>query len=297
MGKGLRRVDSRTVLYGVFGDPVAHSQSPRMLNRAFAETGLPAVYTAFHVKPSALAEAVQGIRALGLRGVNVTIPHKVDVMAHLDAIDESARSIGAVNTIVNDGGRLTGYNTDGIGYVRSLREETGFEAAGRRIAVLGAGGAARGIVWALAQGGAAEIIILNRTAARAVELAASLSGVSGARVRGFGMEDAPRVLEGASLIVNTTKAGMHPYVGETPLSAELLPNDAIVSDIVYNPRRTLLLEQAEERGCAVHGGLGMFVHQGAYAFELWTGLEAPVEAMRQEAETALDESVSVKPQE
>jgi len=297
MKKELRPVDSRTVLYGVFGDPVAHSLSPRMLNRAFAETGLPAVYAAFHVKPQELANAVKGIRALGLRGVNVTIPHKVEVMEHLDAVDESALRIGAVNTIVNDGGRLTGYNTDGIGYVRSLKEETGFDPAGKRIAVLGAGGAARGIVWALALEGAAEIAILNRTAARAVELAGALASAAGTRLAGCGMEDAATALAEAALVVNTTRVGMHPQVGESPLAAELLPNGAIVSDIVYNPRRTLLLSQAEERGYAVHGGLGMFVHQGAYAFELWTGLPAPVEAMRAEAEAALAAAASVKPQE
>lgn len=288
-------IDSRTVLYGVFGDPVAHSQSPRMLNRAFAETGLPAVYTAFHVTAPGLADAVKGIRALGLRGVNVTIPHKVEVMKHLDAIDESARSIGAVNTIVNDGGRLTGYNTDGIGYVRSLKEETGFDPVGKRVVVLGAGGAARGIVWALAREGAAEITVANRTAARAVELAGAYA--SRALLRGTGMEDAEEALLSADLVVNTTRAGMHPYIGESPLPAELLHPGLLVSDIVYTPRMTLLLRQAEERGCAVHGGLGMFIHQGAHAFELWTGQAAPVDAMRDEVEAALAGNADVNSKE
>ncbi|WP_058301978.1 shikimate dehydrogenase [Gorillibacterium timonense] len=285
MTKEPRPIDSRSVLYGVFGDPVAHSQSPRMLNRAFAETGLAAVYTAFHVTPAQLPDAVKGIRALGIRGVNVTIPHKVDVMEHLDAVDESARLIGAVNTIVNDGGRLTGYNTDGIGYVRSLKEETGFDPAGKRVVVLGAGGAARGIVWALHREGTAEIIIVNRTAERAVELAAAFPDP--ARLKGTGLEGAEEALCEADLVVNTTRAGMHPYVGESPLPPELLNPRLLVSDIVYNPRKTLFLAEAEKKGCAIHGGLGMFIHQGAYAFELWTGQPAPVDAMREEVESAL----------
>ncbi|MEO3947832.1 shikimate dehydrogenase [Gorillibacterium sp. CAU 1737] len=284
-------IDAHTVLFGVFGDPVAHSQSPRMLNRAFAETGIGGVYVAFHVLPTELPNAVYGIRALGLRGVNVTIPHKVHVMAHLDEVDESARAIGAVNTIVNHEGRLIGYNTDGIGYVRSLREEAGFDPAGKRIVVLGAGGAARGIVWALAREQAAEIVIVNRTAERAVELAESFGEPE--RVRGCGSDGAEAALAGAELVVNTTRAGMHPDVEESPLTRSLLHPGLLVSDIVYNPRETQLLKDALAAGCRVHGGLGMFVHQGAYAFELWTGAQAPVQAMRDEVEAALAAKINV----
>ena len=142
-----------------------------MLNRAFQEAGINAVYAAFHVRPEELGDAVRGIRALGYRGINVTIPHKVEVMQYLDEIDEGARIVGAVNTIVNESGKLIGYNTDGIGYVRSLKEETGIELKGKSVLLLGAGGAARGVAYALAKEGASRIYIANRTKERALELA------------------------------------------------------------------------------------------------------------------------------
>lgn len=282
-----RALNTQTVLYGVFGSPVMQSKSPLMLNRAFAVAGINAAYAAFEVSPNDLAAAVAGIRALGFRGINVTIPHKVEVMAYLDEIDESARFIGAVNTIVNDGGKLTGYNTDGIGYVRSLQEETGFAADGKRIVVLGAGGAARGIVHSLAQSGAREIIIANRTAGRAVELAQAFT--TGGEIRGIGMEALPEACAGCDLLINTTQVGMRPLLGQSPLDPELLHPQMLVSDIVYNPRETLLMKEALERGLAVHGGLGMFIHQGAYAYELWTGLPAPIAEMRQIVEQSLAE--------
>ena len=175
MEKLVTTIDSHTILYGVFGDPIRHSRSPIMLNRAFQEAGINAVYAAFHVRPEELGDAVRGIRALGYRGINVTIPHKVEVMQYLDEIDEGARIVGAVNTIVNEAGKLIGYNTDGIGYVRSLKEETGIELKGKSVLLLGAGGAARGVAYALAKEGAGRIYIANRTKERALELADTIS--------------------------------------------------------------------------------------------------------------------------
>jgi shikimate dehydrogenase len=271
-------IDSHTIAYGVFGDPIRHSKSPVMLNRAFRESGINAVYTAFHVAPDRLGDAVRGVRALGMRGINVTIPHKVEVMQYLDEIDEGARVIGAVNTIVNDNGRLVGYNTDGIGYVRSLKEETGLDLAGRRVVLLGAGGAARGVGYALAREGVASLRILNRTAQRAVELAAALAAY--ADCAGAGMDGAAAAVRDADVVVNTTSAGMYPSVDDVPLDPELLHGGLVVSDLVYNPLQTRLLLEAEQRGAVTHGGLGMFIYQGAYAFEYWTGRPAPVAAMR-----------------
>jgi shikimate dehydrogenase len=287
MGAGelKRDINTETVLYGVFGDPVAQSKSPLMLNCAFAAAGLNAVYTAFHVLPERLKDAVEGIRALHLRGVNVTIPHKVKVMDYLDDIDEAARSIGAVNTIVNENGRLVGYNTDGIGYVRSLKEETGVNLKGQRILVIGAGGAARGIVYALAREGAAEIVIANRTQEKAVELAAWTATFTEAA--GIGLPGISAVIGRMDILINTTQIGMYPKVTEHPLEPELLRPGILVSDIIYNPRITLLLQEAGKRGARIHGGLGMFVHQGAFAFEYWTGLPAPVKVMREALEQAL----------
>lgn len=272
------RIDTHTTMYGVFGDPVKHSKSPIMLNRAFRETGVNACYAAFHVTPEQLKEATQGIRALGYGGVNVTIPHKVEIMQYMDVLDESAQAIGAVNTVVHRDGRLIGYNTDGIGYVRSLKEETGLSLAGMRVAVIGAGGAARGIVYALLKEWTEKVTIVNRTEASATALAEAMKMYG--TVEGMGLADFENIKEEIGIVINTTSVGMHPKVEESPLSAPQLHKGMMVSDIIYNPMKTRLLKEAESIGCRIHGGLGMFIYQGAFAFEYWTGKSAPVEAMR-----------------
>ncbi|MFC5405180.1 shikimate dehydrogenase [Cohnella soli] len=273
------QLDSHTILYGVIGDPVRHSKSPVMLNRAFRETGLNGAYAAFHVKPEELGQAIAGVRALGFRGLNVTIPHKVEVMAHLDEISEGARAIGAVNTIVNDGGRLIGYNTDGIGYVRSLKEEAEPNLSGKTIVVLGAGGASRGILWALAHEQPAAILLANRTEERAVELASAFS--TDYRISAIPWSRLQAACAEADVVINTTSVGMSPKVGDVPIDPSWLKPGAVASDLIYNPLKTAFLQQAEAHGCRAHGGLGMFVYQGAYAFEYWTGAPAPVAAMRE----------------
>jgi shikimate dehydrogenase len=280
-------IDSYTVMYGVFGDPVRHSKSPIMLNRAFREAGLNAAYAAFHILPGQLEDAVKGIRALGFRGVNVTIPHKQEVMKYLDEIDEEAREIGAVNTIVNEQGRLIGYNTDGIGYVRSLKEETGLSLRGKSILLLGAGGASRGVVYALAKEQPAAIWIANRTKERAEQLAREMGKY--ADTTGIGMDAVAAFAKRADLVINNTPVGMYPNVDETPLDASLIRPHAVVSDLVYNPLITRFLREAEAAGATVHGGLGMFVYQGAYAFEYWTGLPAPIAAMREVVERSFSQ--------
>lgn len=287
MEKLMTTIDSHTILYGVFGDPIRHSRSPIMLNRAFQEAGINAVYAAFHVRPDELGDAVRGIRALGYRGINVTIPHKVEVMQYLDEIDEGARIVGAVNTIVNEAGKLIGYNTDGIGYVRSLKEETGIELKGKSVLLLGAGGAARGVAYALAKEGAGRIYIANRTKERALELADTINSYTEAI--GLGMDELGHVVDEVQFVLNTTSAGMHPHVEELPLPLELLRSHHLVSDLIYNPRITRFLREAEARGARIHGGLGMFIYQGAFAFEYWTGTPAPVAAMRQVVEQSLAE--------
>lgn len=282
-----RRVDSHTVLFGVIGDPIRHSKSPIMMNRAFRETGVNGIYTAFHITADKLGDFVAGVRAMGMRGVNVTIPHKLDIMKYVDIIDESAAAIGAVNTIVNDNGVLTGYNTDGIGYVRSLREEAEPELAGKRIVVLGAGGAARGIVYALTKEAPASITIANRTEQRAVELAASMSGRG--NVAGVSNDRLEQVCAEADIVINTTSTGMYPNVDESPVEAAWLRPGSVASDIIYNPMKTKFLLEAERAGCRIHGGLGMFIYQGAYAFEYWTGQPAPAAAMREVVLEALQQ--------
>lgn len=279
------RIDSNTILFGVIGNPIRHSKSPIMMNRAFRETGINGVYAAFHVTGDRIADFAAGVRAMGIQGVNVTIPHKLDIMSVLDEIDPGARAIGAVNTIVNDAGRLIGYNTDGIGYVRSLKEEAEHELAGKRIVVIGAGGAARGIVYALANEKPARITIANRSVDRAMELAASFQDL--AEIEAISNDELQEACRQADFVINTTSVGMFPNIDETPVDADWLKPGAVASDLIYNPLKTKFLQQAEQRGCRIHGGLGMFIYQGAYAFEYWTGQPAPAAAMRETVLAAL----------
>lgn len=285
------KVDSHTVLYSVIGDPIRHSKSPIMMNRAFRERGINGIYTAFHITADRLGDFVAGVRAMGIRGVNVTIPHKLDIMPLLDEIDESAQVIGAVNTIVNTDGHLKGYNTDGIGYVRSLKEEAKPDLAGSHVLIIGAGGATRGILYALAREGVASITISNRTVARAEELAEAFRGLVPV-IRAIGQDELQAACGNSDIIINTTSLGMFPNVEDTPIDSSWLKPDSVASDLIYNPLTTRFLEEARDRGCRIHGGLGMFIYQGAYAFEYWTGQPAPVEAMRETVLEALQQSKS-----
>ncbi|REE93104.1 shikimate dehydrogenase [Paenibacillus taihuensis] len=285
------KVDSHTVLYSVIGDPIRHSKSPIMMNRAFRERGINGIYTAFHITADRLSDFVAGVRAMGIRGVNVTIPHKLDIMPLLDEIDESAQVIGAVNTIVNTDGHLKGYNTDGIGYVRSLKEEAKSDLAGSHVLIIGAGGATRGIFYALAREGVASITISNRTVARAEELAEAFRGLVPV-IRAIGQDELQAACGNSDIIINTTSLGMFPNVEDTPIDSSWLKPDSVASDLIYNPLTTRFLAEARDRGCRIHGGLGMFIYQGAYAFEYWTGQPAPVEAMRETVLEALQQSKS-----
>ncbi|MEF2964848.1 shikimate dehydrogenase [Paenibacillus sp. M1] len=274
-----REGDALPLLLGVMGDPIIQSKSPAMHRAALDASGIAGIYVPLHVRAGSLREAVEGVRALGFRGVNVTVPHKVEVMSYLDEIDEGARAIGAVNTIVNDDGVLKGYNTDGIGYIRSLKREAVPDLGGKRVLVLGSGGAARGIVHALLRENPARVTVANRTAEKARELAREWSQLGS--LYGCGMEEAAGVLPEVDIVINTTSVGMYPVPGRTPLDPGLLPSGIVVSDLIYNPLRTELLLQAERKGCTIHNGLGMFVYQGGYAFEYWTGRPAPIDAMRE----------------
>jgi len=270
---------------GLIGHPVGHSKSPEMMNRALRACGLPFVYLAFDVSPSELGAAVRGMQALGFRGWNVTIPHKVAVLEHLDEVEETAREIGAVNTVVSRDGRLIGYNTDSEGYLRSLVDETGLVLADQRVLILGAGGAARAVAHALAGAGVESITIANRTREKAERLAESLRRKVAARA--VSLSELERVVGETTLLVQTTSVGMHPETEAIPIDPSLLHDRMTVSDLVYRPRKTLLLREAEARGARIHGGLGMLLHQAALAFEKWMGRPAPVEVMREALEEAM----------
>jgi len=258
-----------------------------MQNAAFAARGLDWVYVAFRLARGDAEACARGMKAMGIRGLNVTVPHKVDIMPFLDSIDDVARRIGAVNTIVNDGGVLRGYNTDAAGFARAL-EDQDIVVRDRTVVLLGAGGAGRAAAFSLADRGA-RLIVLNRRVARAKALAAEVARATGMSIEHGPLSDESlqQWLPPASLLVNTTPVGMSPATGESPCPASFLRKDLAVCDIVYNPRRTTLLRQAAERGARTVGGVEMLVWQGALAFELWTGVQAPVEIMRSTVEEEL----------
>nr|WP_258398955.1 shikimate dehydrogenase [Brevibacillus laterosporus] len=270
---------SKTTMVGLFGRPVGHSLSPVMHNTAFEHNQLPYAYAAFQVDDHQIKEAVEAIRALGMRGVNVTIPHKIAVIPYLDKIDPLAERIGAVNTIVNEDGTLIGYNTDGTGYVRSLLEETGINPTEQVVTLLGAGGAARAVACTLVERGVKEIRIVNRSLERAEMLAMALGSQIPVRVYSF--SQAEQAILDSTLLINTTSIGMYPHIHEMPVDKECLRADLIVSDLIYNPLETKLLQHAKAIGATHHSGVGMFINQGGLAYELWTGEAAPTDKMRE----------------
>ncbi len=279
-----RVISGTTRLCGLIGDPVEHSMSPVMHNAAFRELGIDFLYVPFRVKKEELGQAIEGMRALNIKGLNVTIPHKVTVLQFLDKLDPLAEKIGAVNTIVNDDGVLTGYNTDASGFLQALRER-GVEPEGKKVVILGAGGASRAISFILADRGA-HLVILNRLLELdwAKELASKLSQIFTMEVKALELnrENLVGALGKADLLVNTTSVGMTPNIDDTPVTSDLLKPGLIVFDIVYNPVKTRLLREAEAAGAKTVSGLDMLVWQGALAFEKWTGMKAPVELMREE---------------
>lgn len=280
----LHRLGATTELVGLIGHPVRHSLSPALVNAAFREMGLDWAFVVCEVTPDRGADAVRGAGALGFRGLSVTMPHKAAAAATVDELSGAAAALDAVNCVAWSDGRSQGHNTDGAGFLASLAEESGREVAGCACAVLGAGGAARSIIRALADAGAGEVMVVNRTEATAV----SASGVAPGVARVATVDE----LAGASIVVNATSVGMADAdrpgnVDSTPIDVGILDDDALVADIVYHPRRTALLAAAESRGLATLGGLGMLVHQAAAAVAIWTGREAPVSTMRAAAEAAL----------
>ncbi len=273
----------KTKVCGVIGDPIEHSMSPAMHNAAFQKMGIDYLYVPFKVRREELGRAIDGMRALNIIGLNVTIPHKVAVIPLLDKLDPLAEKIGAVNTIVNEDGFLTGYNTDATGFLQPLLER-GIEPGGKDIVMLGAGGGSRAVCFALAQRGA-HLVILNRTPAKAEELARHLTHAFEKEVEALKLDEKnlAMALEKADILVNATSVGMHPGADETPVPARLLKSGLVVGDIVYNPIKTRLLREAEAAGAETVSGIDMLVWQGALAVEKWIGLKEPIALMREVA--------------
>lgn len=276
---------------GLIGYPVSHSISPKFQQAAFDASGISARYEAWEVPPERLGEVVASLRDPGYLGANVTLPHKQAVRAFLDEIDPVASAIGAVNTIVRAGDRLIGYNTDTVGFARSLRDDAGTELNAQTIGVVGAGGAARAVVAAVLGGGAARLILAARRVEQAEALLGDLAPLnrSGTAVQAVSLAEAGSRLAEVAILVNTTPVGMAHRADEheLPIPAEILRPDVLVCDLIYNPPRTPLIKAAGARGARTLNGLPMLVYQGAAAWELWTKQAAPVKLMRRAAEEAL----------
>ncbi|MCH8814817.1 MAG: shikimate dehydrogenase [Chloroflexi bacterium] len=277
---------------GVIGHPLKNSLSPVFQQAALDHLNLGITYEPWSTAADGLETRVTTLRAPTIVGANVTIPHKEAIVPLLDKVDDLARTVGAVNTIVNDGGKLLGYNTDVEGAVEALRRDAGFDPAGKRVVVAGAGGAARAMVVSLLRAKAASIVVINRTFSRATKLVEELQPLA----KGAALKALPEMhvswtsaTMGCDLVVNCTSAGSTGTgeEGDSPVPAEAIHAGALVYDIIYRPFETTLMRTAKERGARVLGGLPMLIYQGAASFKLWTGRDAPVEVMFEAARTAL----------
>ncbi|MFB3160615.1 shikimate dehydrogenase [Neobacillus sp. 179-J 1A1 HS] len=265
-------------LFAVLGYPIGHSMSPIMLNDVLSYYEIDAHYHPFKVSPEELEIAIRGLKVIGISGFNVTIPHKSAIIPFLDTVDDLALSIGAVNTVVNDNGKLVGYNTDGYGFIKGLEPYIS-SFSDKKVLVIGAGGAARAIYFTMAKMKPLALDITNRTVIKATELIKACPFESNSRA--LSLDEAEVQLNEYDVVIQTTMIGMYPNVLETPISLKKLNNQALVCDIVYNPLETQFLKEARQKGATVQNGVEMFVYQGALAFEKWTGIFPDVKRMRE----------------
>lgn len=282
------RISGDTKICALIGDPVEHSLSPHIQNAAFRHLNLNFVYVAFKVTKENVEKALQGTRALGIKGLNVTMPLKTAVIPYLDELALDAEKMGAVNTILNNDGKLIGYNTDGLGALEALKANRQ-NPAGKNILILGAGGAARAVAFSLCKE-ANAILILNRTVEKAKNLAEELDKTFGKTVRygKLNRETLAKEIGNMDILVNATSLGMAPHENETPVDMALLHRNLTVFDLVYNPLETRLLREAKAVGAKTVDGLSMLVYQGALSFEIWTGRKAPIDVMMKACKEALE---------
>jgi len=272
-------ISGKTSVFGIFGHPVEHTFSPGMHNAAFAKIKRDACYVPFAVAPADLGRAVRAVVALGIRGLNITIPHKETIIPFLDDLTDDARMIGAVNTIEVNRGKLIGHNTDGRGFLRSLREETGFRPKGKTILMVGSGGAARAVGINLALSGARTIILCDLDTVKASKLGREIQNKTATRVEVVSQERLEKAAPTAECIINATPLGLKPG-DPLPIPRHLIRKDQLICDLVYNPLRTPLLKAARSAGADTLSGIGMLLYQGVIAFEIWTGGKAPVKVMK-----------------
>lgn len=270
-------ITGKTNVFGIIGDPVEHSLSPGMHNAAFKELGLDNIYVPFQVKAENLEDAILGAQSLGIKGFNVTIPHKKEVINYLDYLDIAAGLIGAVNTIEFGKNGAVGHNTDGIGAVKAIEEVT--PVKNKKVVVLGAGGASRAITFQLLLSGVDNLIIANRTVEKAIELKTDLDEKLDHEVRVSGLDEKlTQEIKDTDILINTTPVGMYPNIHQKPVvNAAMMHQELVVNDIVYNPLKTGLLKEADKAGAKSISGLKMLMYQGVEAFKIWTGIEPPVE--------------------
>jgi shikimate dehydrogenase len=275
-------------LFAVIGDPIEHSMSPQMHNDLFQYYSIDAHYQPFLVKGDKLKDAMNGFRAIGISGFNVTIPHKTDIIPFLDEVDPLAEQIGAVNTVINQDGRFIGYNTDALGYLTGLKAITK-NLNSENILIVGAGGAARAIFYALASEGVQSLDICNRTLENARKLIEACPYKTSSNA--LSIVEAEENLQHYGVIIQTTSIGMSPHVQYSPLSTKNLKQGCIVSDIIYNPLETLFLKEAKEKQAFIQNGVDMFVLQGALAFEYWTGISPDINRMKRNVVKQLGGSI------
>ena len=283
-------ISVKTGMLGVIGNPLGHSMSPAMQNAALKELGLNYIYLPLEVPSEKLFEAVSGLKALNFKGFNVTIPHKRKMIDRLDWLSPAVEKIGAVNTVCIENGILKGYNTDADGFIRSLWKDGMFDPNAKKVLLIGAGGAARAVAFGLSEAGAGKLYIVNRSIEKASKLAGEidLEGCP-SEVLTYGSIQFEKLFEEMDLVVQTTSLGMSPRTDTLPdIPVEKFHSGQVVYDLVYNPLETRFLAEARKRGAKPVSGLGMLVHQGALALELWTGKKAPVNIMKKVAERELE---------
>jgi shikimate dehydrogenase len=276
-------ISGKTKVCGVIGDPIGHTLSPTIHNAAFNHLGLDFVFLAFCVKAADLENAIRGMRGLGIHGLNVTMPHKSTVTAYLDTMDPAAKFLGSANTIMNKDDKLSGFNTDGVGALKALREN-GTELSKKKVLLLGAGGAAKAIAFSLAKE-VGELVVLNRATEKAKELAERLTRTLSKKVVGCSLspDAVAENLQDSDVLINATSVGMNPEANQSIVPQRFLRSDLTVMDIVYNPVETKLAKDAKAAGARVVSGVEMLIYQGAASFEIWTGRAAPIEVMRKAA--------------
>lgn len=277
-------ITGKTKIVGLFGYPVEHTLSPYMHNAAFEALGLDYRYLPFRVSPENLKAAINALKALNIKGVNITIPHKETIIPYLNELDREAELIVAVNTVLHEEGRLIGYNTDGRGFIRSLKEEASIIPKGKRVMILGAGGAARAIAFSIAIEGVEKIFISDVIEKKAKELSSAV--INKTSTEAIYIKDLKERIGEVDILINATPLGMKKE-DPMPISPELLSQRLFVYDIVYNPPETPLIREAKTKGAKALSGIGMLVYQGALSFKIWTGQEPPIDVMRKAIESKI----------